>query len=63
MYEFPEVPKGGLKAHHVVAIYKKHGEDITLEQAEKILEFTQRLANIAVDQLLREEQEKEKAGQ
>ena len=44
-----------LTPQKVQKIYKKHGEDITLKQAELILDFTQRLANIAVAQCLRNE--------
>jgi len=61
MYDFSKLPKGRLTPQKVKEIYKKHGEELTLEQAEKVLEFIRRIANIAVDQVLRQEQEK--AGQ
>lgn len=36
-------------------ILKEHGTNLTLEEAEKVIEFMQMLAKIAVAQYLREE--------
>jgi hypothetical protein len=46
---------GKLTAPEVQQIYKKHGKTISLQQAELILVFARRLANIAVAQCLRNE--------
>jgi hypothetical protein len=37
-------------------ILKEHGTNLTLEEAEKVIEFMQMLAKIAVAQYLREEE-------
>lgn len=54
--DFEEVKKAGkLTPQKVQQIYEKHGEEITPKQAELILDFIRRLANIAVAQCLRNE--------
>jgi hypothetical protein len=42
-----------IKPEKAIAILRKHGIDVTPEQAKLILEFLQRMAEIAVAQLLR----------
>ena len=44
-------------------ILKEHGTDLTLEEAEKVIEFMQMLAKIAVAQYLREEEPIDKEDQ
>ena len=41
---------------HARKILKGYGTNLTLEQAEKVIEFMQMLAKIAVAQYLREEE-------
>jgi hypothetical protein len=42
-----------IKPEKAVAIVRKHGIEVTPEQAKLILEFLQRMADIAVAQFLR----------
>lgn len=48
-------PTGRLTPPDVQKIYKKHGEEISLQQAELILVFARRLVTIAVEQCLENE--------
>ena len=46
-----------IKAEEIVAILQKHGTVVTVEQAEKIWEFMYAMAEIALDQVMREQEE------
>jgi len=48
-----EQEKEDIKPEKAVAILRKHGIEVTPEQARLILEFLQRMADIAVAQFLR----------
>jgi len=48
-----EQEKEDIKPEKAVAILRKHGIEVTPEQAKLILEFLQRMADIAVAQFLR----------
>lgn len=43
-----------MRPEDVVEILRKHGNEVTLEQAKQILEFLRMLADIAVAQYLRQ---------
>lgn len=47
-----------LKPEKVVEIFKKNGKSITLEQAEEVLAFCKVLANISIEQVLRQDLDK-----
>ena len=48
-----EKEKEDIKPEKAVALLHKHGIEVTPEQAKLILEFLQRMADIAVAQFLR----------
>src|SRR3569833_2735332 len=57
--DFPSVfdldrSKRSLKAKEVVAIYKKHGTELSEEQAEKVLDFMYKMAPIALSHAKRQ---------
>lgn len=43
-------PKRSIKPQKAVKILKEHGQDITYEQAELILDFMYKFGQIAIDQ-------------
>ena len=47
-----------LKPEKVQEIFAKNGKEITIEQANEVLELLRKLANIAVTQTLRNEDSK-----
>lgn len=47
-----------MKPERVVEILAKHGQNVTVEQAAKILDWLRNLADIAVAQYLRGDQNK-----
>jgi DNA-binding XRE family transcriptional regulator len=47
-------PRKKLTAKEAVEIYKKHGTEITEEEAEKVLEFLNKMAKITVDHVFKE---------
>jgi hypothetical protein len=48
-----KVTKRNVTSQQIVAILKKNGTEIKLEEAEIILEFMYKLAKLSVDQFIR----------
>ena len=45
-----------MKPEKAVEVLKKHGQDVTVEEAKLILDFMYKFANIAVAQVLRRQE-------
>ena len=50
--------KRKVTAEEVVELMKKHGETLTIEQAEKVLDFMYKMAEITLSILLDEKRQK-----
>ncbi len=49
-----EIRKGAFPVQKVIELYKEDGLELTVQQAEKILEFSQKLVNIVITQCMAE---------
>lgn len=48
-----EIGKGTFTVHRVIELYKMEEIELTTQEAEKILEFSQKLVNIVVNQCMK----------